>query len=73
MPEQYVKQKLFLWILGIWFALNTTIVGFVYGKTVDNRASCDANSHEIGLHILEIKTQLSQIQTDIEWIKNNPN
>lgn len=63
MPEKYVSWKVFTWTISIILILFSLSFGFIAG----NAAKVDAFNKDV----LEIKIQLSQIQTDIIWIKNN--
>ena len=61
--NNYVNWKIFTWTMGIIL----TLFGFSFGFINGNRAKVDSFNRDV----LEIKVQLSQIQTDIAWIKNN--
>jgi hypothetical protein len=51
---KYVPWAVFIWAIGIF----ATVIGFMYIQMTD------INTDSQG-----IQTQLSQIQTDIQWIK----
>lgn len=57
----FVPWKVFIWTVGIF----TAIVGWVFYSTTIMNASIQTNSTEG----FKIQAQLSQIQTDLQWIK----
>ena len=61
--NNYVSWKVFSWAMGIVLTLFAMSFGFIAG----NASKVDSFNRDV----LEIKVQLSQIQTDIIWIKNN--
>lgn len=60
--KKYVSWTIFVWTI----ALIITVFGYIF--TVNAKTNDRVDDYSIGL--TEIKVQLSQIQTDILWIKN---
>jgi hypothetical protein len=67
--EKYVSWTIFVWALGIIFVVFTTLSGTVYAM----KAQLDEHNTDQQVDMLQIKTQLSQIQADLVWIKANFN
>jgi len=58
---RYVSWTIFTWVIGIM----TLAIGWSFAA----QASSAEITENFNLQMLEIKTQLSQIQTDLQWIK----
>jgi hypothetical protein len=67
--EKYVSWAIFVWALGIVFVIFTTLSGTVYAM----RTRLDEHNESQQVDMLQIKTQLSQIQADLLWLKSNFN
>ena len=63
MENNYVKWRVYVWTIGIILIL----FGTCFAQITRNTAKLEAYNKDF----TEIKVQLSQIQTDIIWIKNN--
>ena len=61
--KNYVSFSIFTWAIGI-------IVVIIGWMLVANSA-LSARVNEISIDSITIQTQLSQIQTDLSWIKQN--
>ena len=59
----YVKWKVFIFIV----ALFTTLLGIVFNETKINRGKVEG----VTISSNDIKVQLSQIQTDLVWIRRS--
>lgn len=63
--EKYVSFKIFTWSMGI--------IVVVFGWILTANATLTNRINEISIDSITIQTQLSQIQTDLSWIKQNIN
>ena len=59
----YVKWKVYVWTVSVI----TILFSYSFSQINKNGSKLD----DYNFNLTEIKVQLSQIQTDIEWIKNN--
>lgn len=60
--KKYVSWTIFVWTI----ALIITIFGYFFNVSIKTNDRVD----DYSITLTEIKVQLSQIQTDILWIKN---
>ena len=60
-----IKMKTFQWIAGIIITVLMVIFGFVFNEI----SSVDAKYNECQVGIANIQSQLSSLNTNIEWIK----
>ena len=61
-PQRYVNWQVFVWVIGIM----TIAMGWCFMTQATTCKKVDQYNQQL----LEIRTQLSQIQTDLSWIKN---
>jgi len=59
--KRYVSWHIFIWAIGII----TIVIGWCF---MTQATTCE-KVDEYNQQLLEIRTQLSQIQTDLQWIK----
>ena len=59
--KRYVSWHIFIWAIGII----TIVIGWCFVAQATTSRKLD----EYNGQLLEIRTQLSQIQTDLQWIK----
>ena len=59
--KRYVSWHIFIWAIGII----TIVIGWCFVAQANTSEKVDEYSQQL----LEIRTQLSQIQTDLQWIK----
>ena len=59
--KRYVSWQVFVWVIGIL----TIVIGWCFVA----QAATSERVDEYNQQLLEIRTQLSQIQTDLHWIK----
>lgn len=67
--KRYLTLGAFFTAIGILTALWGTLFGYSFNRITAVDAKQDAQE----ISSVDIKTQLSQIQTDIQWIKLNIN
>jgi hypothetical protein len=53
--------------MSVMAAVWASAYGYVWGRLGEVEHRCD----RVGVESVDIKTQLSQIQTDLQWIKLN--
>lgn len=63
--KNYVSFTVFSWAMGI--------IMVVLGWVLVANSALSARVNEISIDYVAIQTQLSQIQTDLSWIKQNIN
>ena len=63
--EKYVSFKIFTWSM--------SIITLIIGWMLVANSALSARVNEISIDSITIQTQLSQIQTDLSWIKQNIN
>ena len=61
--KRYVSWHIFIWVIGII----TVVIGWCFVAQAATSKKVDEYSQQL----LEIRTQLSQIQTDLQWIKED--
>ena len=61
--KRYVSWQIFVWVIGII----TIVIGWCFVAQAATSKKVDEYSQQL----LEIRTQLSQIQTDLQWIKED--
>jgi len=59
--KRYVSWQIFVWVIGII----TIVIGWCFVAQAATNEKVDKYNQQL----LEIRTQLSQIQTDLQWIK----
>jgi len=64
--EKFVRWAIFIWAIGIIFMLFTVLSGSVLAM----QNKLETYKEQQNANNLEIKTQLSQIQSDLQWLKN---
>lgn len=62
---QYLRSKTFYWVTGMTITVLIAIFGYTFSCLGNMESKVDG--YQIGL--VNIQSQLSQIQTDILWIK----
>lgn len=63
MESKKVEFKIFIWAIGV--------IIVIFGWVFSAYASINNKVDTFNSDIIKIQVQLSQIQTDIAWIKNN--
>jgi len=61
--KRYVSWQIFVWVIGII----TIVIGWCFVAQANTSEKVDKYNQQL----LEIRTQLSQIQTDLQWIKED--
>ena len=61
--KRYVSWQIFVWVIGII----TIVIGWCFVAQAATSEKVDKYNQQL----LEIRTQLSQIQTDLQWIKED--
>jgi len=61
--KRYVSWQIFVWVVGII----TIVIGWCFVAQANTSEKVDKYNQQL----LEIRTQLSQIQTDLQWIKED--
>jgi len=61
--KRYVSWQIFVWVIGII----TVVIGWCFVAQANTSEKVDKYNQQL----LEIRTQLSQIQTDLQWIKED--
>ena len=61
--KRYVSWQIFVWAIGII----TVVIGWCFVAQANTSEKVDKYNQQL----LEIRTQLSQIQTDLQWIKED--
>lgn len=67
--KDYVKNKFFFEIIGILAVILIAFFGYVTATLADMQLKIEENKAQF----LQIETRLSEIQTDIIWIKQSLN
>jgi hypothetical protein len=65
--EKIVNWTIFVWAISFIFVVFTILSGTVYAMQDKLVSHNDAQQ----IDMLQIKTQLSQIQADLAWLKQN--
>jgi hypothetical protein len=67
--KDFVNFKILMWIFGILFTLTLSLFGYVLASVETLDSKVESSNHQF----IKIETQLSQIQTDLIWIKKELN
>lgn len=65
--NEYITTKTFLEVIGIFVVIAIALLGFL----TTTLAEMDAKIEKNRAQFLQIETKLSEIQTDVMWIKES--
>lgn len=61
------------WIITILMGLVLGAYGYIFTSVIDRVAKAEIKIEAINPTLLQIQTDLSEIKTDIKWMKNEQN
>jgi hypothetical protein len=72
--EKVVSWVIYVWTIGIilmLFGIFGTVMGMSFSKVSALEIRISEHNETQQVDMVQIKTQLSQIQADLAWLKNN--